>query len=461
MTEETKTEQIEEVESQKIKTDFYELSGFSFDEEDLPKWQMVALSGEYRGYRNGTQPFTFTKKTFDSMVRNIRNHPSYVASADGFGVEGVIPWDFEHASAMASDASVATEGMPAQGWVYDLKVKRRKDGRYELWALTKFLRLAKEYIRNGQYKWASVTMSFDYIDPITNDNQGPTLISIALTNNPVIQGMQRVAASLDVQDAVIYDNKEQTDVINDDDVELKQIAEIPANQEAEKMSEQFKITLSETLGVSVADDDIMTAVKVGVSLRDEVVSELELSQNANTSILAAVQELKADRQKLVALCETLDAADEKEALVKLAELITASKELEEVRPQLEELKKEQEVRLAKEIADDVDRVISQNKFGDNMKTALTMLRKNDPERFAADFPVLPEESKHVIASETSEKKEIVDQPIVKKIDLSMYDGRNATEKAISYFDKTDPNFKEMDLEKKILFVSKKRREGAL
>lgn len=470
---EIKTEQLEDQSSdnQELRTDFYELpvnlSGFSMDDDDLPKWQMVALSGEYRGYRGGSQPFTFTKKTFDAMVKNIRSHPNYQASADGFGINPVIPWDFEHASSTASNSSVAVAGMPAQGWTYDLKVKRRKDGRYELWALTEFLEPAKSYIRSGKYRWASVTMNFDHVDPVSNENQGPTLFSIALTNSPVIQGMEKIAASqrIATTQTLVYDNKEQSDVVNSDDVELNQIAEsTTANQEAEKMSDQLKITLSETLGVSLADNDILSAVKTGVSLRDEVATELELSQNANPSILAAIKDLKEDRQKLVALCETLDAADEKQALVKLADLFSAKKELEEMKPQLEEMKKEQEIRLAKEIEADVNRVIAQNKFGENMRTALSMLRKSDPDRFAADFPVLPEESKNVLASATAKKedgKEVVAQPLVKKIDLSMYGGANKTQKAIEYCKQNIEGFSKKTWDQQMDHVRRMRMEGAI
>jgi len=467
-----KTEQTtESVDNLEMKTDYYELplslSGFSFEDDDdesySPKWNMVALSGEYKGYRGGSQPFEFTKETFYSMVENVRSHPSYEAGPDGVGINPVIPWDFEHASSSASVASIGLVGLPAQGWTYDLKVEKGKDGRYELWALSEFLEPAKSYIRSGKYKWASVTMTFDNVDQVSNENTGPTLLSIALTNSPVIQGMEQIAASIATRETLVYDNKKQN-VVNSADVKTKQIAEIPANQEAEKMSEQFKITLSETLGVSVADDDIMTAVKTGLSLRDEVVSELELSQNANGSILAAVKELKADREKLTALCETLEAADDKDALVKLGDLLKDRKELEEMRPVIEEMKKEKEIRLAKEIADDVERVIKQNGYSESMRHALTLARKEDAERFAVDFPVLPEESKNVLASNTAkeDKKELVDQPLIsKKIDLSMYRGSNHTEKAISYFEQKDEQFKKLDWEAKVLFVSKKRREGAI
>jgi len=199
-----------------------------------------------------------------------------------------------------------------------------------------------------------------------------------------------------------------------------------------------------------------------VNLRDEVVSELELSQNANKSILSAVKDLKADRQKLVALCETLDAADEKEALVKLADLMTARKELEEIKPQFEDLKKEHEVRLAKEIEADVDRVIKQNGYPESMKRALTLARKDNADQFAADFPVLPEDSRNIIASNTvSADNEIVDQPLSKKIDLSSYAGNNIYFKAIEYCKDRVDGFNKKSWEQQMDHVREMRKKGAI
>jgi Mu-like prophage I protein len=159
--------------------------------DDLPKWVQVANAGDYRGYSGGR--FVFDDGVFDQIIANIHAHPSFVAGADGVGSTDVIPWDFNHASeAFAGD--VAVEGTPAQAWVQDLQKRQGPEGP-QLWALTRWLEPAKSYVRDGKYKWASVVVGFDCRDPKTNANVGAVLASVALTNQPFIEGMLPLVAS--------------------------------------------------------------------------------------------------------------------------------------------------------------------------------------------------------------------------------------------------------------------------
>ncbi|MCP4589156.1 MAG: hypothetical protein GY842_00285, partial [bacterium] len=111
------------------------------------------------------------------------------------GEVAVIPWDFEHLSDPALyDEHTPVVGAPAQGWIQDLKVVTNADGTGELWALTSWLDLARTYIKGGQYKSASIDFTFNGTDPVSGESVGATLISVALTNEPFIQGMQPLAA---------------------------------------------------------------------------------------------------------------------------------------------------------------------------------------------------------------------------------------------------------------------------
>jgi hypothetical protein len=157
-----------------------------------PKWVQVATAGAYNGYGGGA--FTFDDKVFAQIITNFRAHPSYVKGAAGVGVADVIPWDFNHASAaFAADGSIPITGTPAQGWVQDLKTVADAAGT-QLWALTRWLEPARTYIVEKRYQWSSVVVGFDCRDAKTNANIGAVLESIALTNNPFIEGMQRLAA---------------------------------------------------------------------------------------------------------------------------------------------------------------------------------------------------------------------------------------------------------------------------
>ncbi len=164
--------------------------------EGLGEWVQVAKEGDYTGYQGGRQPFSFTRQVFDQLVRNFRLHPSYRLGPDERGEVGIVPWDFNHASERDPTAGdLPVLGAPAVGWTSDLDVRTGADGKAELWAYTTFLEPARSYIKAGQYKWASVAVAFEAIDPLTGENIGAVLTSIALTNQPFIEGMQELIAA--------------------------------------------------------------------------------------------------------------------------------------------------------------------------------------------------------------------------------------------------------------------------
>jgi hypothetical protein len=165
-------------------------------EDNSPKWVIVAKSGEYRGYNGSADPFTFDKAVFDQITRNLRAHPSYKRGTDGYGTTRIVPWDYEHSSTHPpSEGSLPVSGSPAQGWSYDFDVRKGDHGEWELWSLTEFLEPARSYIRAGKYRWASVSLVFDAVNPRSGENVGATIMSIALTNSPFIEGMQELVAS--------------------------------------------------------------------------------------------------------------------------------------------------------------------------------------------------------------------------------------------------------------------------
>lgn len=158
-------------------------------------WVQVAAEGNFKGYAGGAVEFTFDTRVFEKIIANFRRHPSYTKGADGYGAANVIPWDFHHASEMGpTEGTIPSSGAPAQGWIQELAVRVNADGKAELWALTKWLEPAKTYIKEGRYQWASVSVVFDAIDARTGTNIGPVLTSVALTNQPFIEGMQKLAA---------------------------------------------------------------------------------------------------------------------------------------------------------------------------------------------------------------------------------------------------------------------------
>ena len=162
---------------------------------DAPVWQQVATAGTFKGYRGGELEFTFDKALFDRVVANFRRSPNYRVDANGVGNNDVIAWDFHHASEMhATEGTIPISGTPAQGWIQELAVRQGQDGKVALWALTRWLEPARSYVKEGRYKWASVSVVFDAVDAISGQVVGPLLTSVALTNQPFIEGMQSLAA---------------------------------------------------------------------------------------------------------------------------------------------------------------------------------------------------------------------------------------------------------------------------
>jgi len=143
-------------------------------------WVQIARTGAWAGHPQGA--FAITPSTLDQMVQNFY--------AQDFGR---IQWDFDHASAMPANSGTLPQiGKPAQGWIYAL---RREGDR--LFALTEWLPLAKQYIKNDQYTGVSPVINWHFADRATGKEVGPTITSVALTNLPFITGMDRpIAASL-------------------------------------------------------------------------------------------------------------------------------------------------------------------------------------------------------------------------------------------------------------------------
>jgi len=165
--------------------------------DDSPKWVQVTREGYFPGYMGGLKPFSFTRKDLLAMVANVRSHPSFALDAAGGPSGHVIPWDFNHASEQDPTAGVLpVSGAPAQGWTLDLEVRNNAvDGHAELWALTQFLEPARTYVRMGQYKWASVAVALNAVDPQSGQNIGAMVTSIALTNTPFVEGMESLVAT--------------------------------------------------------------------------------------------------------------------------------------------------------------------------------------------------------------------------------------------------------------------------
>lgn len=255
------------------------------EEEPEAKWVQIAREGEFLGHRGGQAPFKFTRKTFEDVRKNIRANPSFKAGEDGVGIGDVIPWDFDHASERdPASGTAALLGVPAQGWTRDVEVRTNAEGKAEMWALTRFLEPAKTFVKNGQYKWASVALVFDSIHQVTAQHTGPMLTSIALTNKPFIEGMAELAASKHYFCAA-QDVERAAEM-------MKQLFNLPAMATPSQIEGELLKLKSWT-----ASD----AIPAGVDF-DDIISDLRTILNLPT--LTSVEEVLRDAEKSVQALNT-------------------------------------------------------------------------------------------------------------------------------------------------------------
>lgn len=141
------------------------------------KWTMIAAPGKFAGHSAG--PFELNGHVFDEIIANFKS--------SGLPV----PFDLEHASeADATSGSIPTLGAPAQGWIHDLDNR----GQAGLWALVEWGEQAKEYIRSGKYAFCSPAVRFGSKDKITGRPVGARLSSVAMTNQPFLSSLDKLAA---------------------------------------------------------------------------------------------------------------------------------------------------------------------------------------------------------------------------------------------------------------------------
>jgi len=193
---------------------------------EAPVWIQIAKAGSFNGHSAG--PFQMNASTFDEIIRNFKAHPEH------------IPVDFEHASeAPASEGSIPHTGAPAQGWIVDMKVG--DDG--NLYGLVEWGALARDYIKNGQYKYFSPAIRFGAKDRVTGKPIGARMTSGALTNSPFLSGMQAVAAKDNIDDLDELEEDESGDITEDTPASAEDAQPHEENQKMELKEVEAKLAV--------------------------------------------------------------------------------------------------------------------------------------------------------------------------------------------------------------------------
>lgn len=142
-----------------------------------PVWIQLATPGVFKGHPSG--PFELNARVFEQIIANFRALRNRE-----------IPVDYEHASEQpATEGSIPAMGAVACGWVKDLKVEGGN-----LYGLVYWNERAANQIRANEYKYISPAIRFRSRDRVTGAETGARLSSVALTNQPFLDGMAAVAA---------------------------------------------------------------------------------------------------------------------------------------------------------------------------------------------------------------------------------------------------------------------------
>src|SRR5574341_137461 len=401
---------------------------------DAPIWVQIAKSGVFKGYQGGEVEFTFDALTFSQLIANFRSHPAYQVGSDGVGTEPVIAWDFNHASEMDPTAgSLPTTGAPAQGWILDLEVRQPENGtgELELWALTKWLEPARTYIKEGRYRWASVSVVFDAVDPVGGQVVGAVLSSVAATNTPFLEGMEPLAAdrwygpvaSGPEEAASFLKNMFRLPALATLDEVRSELAKLAALPEDDPIGRELFDSAKGIFGLPIltsAAEVLAYALKVltppqpatpgqpevgmttsASNIGDAIQMSLLklLSQKLGTSesegdVVVALEALLARsspadkaRNTLEPRAAAMGIQNADDAVASVTGLIAKAAELEKVLPELASLRQFKAAQDEEDEKKDVEEAMASRSLnGDGLKLALRTLRKADPTGFKAQFP---------------------------------------------------------------------------
>jgi phage I-like protein len=274
----------------------------------------------------------------------------------------------------------------------------------ELWSLTLFLEPARTYVLEHKYRWASVAVSFSSIDPLTGEDMGPTMSSVALTNTPFIAGMAELAAS------ALESNCEPESIV------------APAEIAKAKDMDVLKIACAMGLDDNSGEEEILAAAS---------------SAMQSSTRLAELRE-KHSNLLLAMGCENEDAA-----ISRYIDLSMAAAEWEKAKPVLEEMRLAEEARANEAVIRDVDAAMKAHSLPESVRDALILQRRSNADAFAAKFPVLspasanlaqPAPSAPVQASAAQQAR----RELASAVDVSSYSGATLHLRAQAYVAATMP-----------------------
>lgn len=182
-------------------------------------------------------------------------------------------------------------------------------------------------------------------------------------------------------------------------------------------------------------------------------------------------------KNLEAILAALEVENPQGATAKIAEMFKKCAQLEEVMPELGELRKKKEEAEEMKAEADVDKAMEAHRLPASLRKSLILHRKSDPAEFAATYPVAPADKTYLTQRQfaggdnngagashrlSGPGKGPAGAPPPppgdgrgEVIDLSRYAGRNPTERALAYLAETQgETFKSLSYDAKFAMARK-------
>jgi hypothetical protein len=471
------------------------------------RWINVANEGEFHGHGQGE--FALTPAVFAELVRNLRGDPKYKpgpVEVEGraltAGTQGVVQYDYEHASEMAPfEGSIPTGGAPAIGWVLDLEVRQGPGGKAQLWALSKLGDQIRGQIAREEYTSVSIAWNPKGIHWQTGKPIGAVLTSIAFTNHPFLRDLELIAASA-------------------------RMAGQPPQGGVQPGSQS---------SVAHADGDSSTR-RVSMDLRIRLCTLYRLHEAANDEqVIRAAENAATTGANLATILQALGVQNPDAAVAALPELVAAKTKLAELQAELDSLMQADVVADEAVAQNDVGQAMAARNWRDPLAANATMTHRlslinieiaklpkggNGPkevraarERGRAAFfaaygvntnpaqqhltqtfvagpgmggshtqylmppaqtPMLraPQGAPYQVTQTLPNGQQTVLQPLAlpgygqpqqgpqgAPVDLAMFSGRNVTERVMSYLASVDPKFDELAIGERIKRASAWRKQN--
>lgn len=272
----------------------------------------AARIGVFKGYRDGE--FQLTTEMFKEIVDNFNSEKTPIACYRG------------HADLVGSINGEEPENC---GWVVSLAVKDNN-----LWALCEFTQEMLEQLKQGKYKFASIYMKSNDVHRETGKEIGCRLVSLAITAQPFIDGLNSIALSQNNLQPSIYIDK--TNDANKESLQMK--------KDKTKTKEEMTLVQNSEVEQAIESADIMEQMQ-GAKTMDTQESEIadknleELLQDEEASFAETVNEVDVApmiEEARIALMPDSSKEEFVKYLIEVAtNLKTSESEIEKEKPEIE------------------------------------------------------------------------------------------------------------------------------